>query len=60
MVLSGIIQILMSLKRFLSYRIVSDFETLKIKVTLENKNFQKSINYENILKPIYFDFDNMN
>ena len=41
-----------------SYRIVSDFgNSDKIKVTLENKNFQKSINYENILKPIYFDFD---
>ena len=41
-----------------SYRIVSDFgNSDKIKVTLENKNFQKSINYENVLKPIYFDFD---
>ena len=41
-----------------SYRIVSDFgNSDKIKVTLENQNFQKSINYENVLKPIYFDFD---
>ena len=41
-----------------SYRIISDFgKSDEIKVTLENKNFQKSINYENLLKPIYFDFD---
>ena len=41
-----------------SYRIISDFgKSDNIKVTLENKNFQKSINYENLLKPIYFDFD---
>tara|TARA_A100001011_G_scaffold80233_1_gene83286 strand:+ start:7975 stop:10104 length:2130 start_codon:yes stop_codon:yes gene_type:complete len=41
-----------------SYRIISDFgKSDKIKVTLENKNFQKSINYDNLLKPIYFDFD---
>tara|TARA_B100000963_G_scaffold225539_1_gene196743 strand:+ start:405 stop:2534 length:2130 start_codon:yes stop_codon:yes gene_type:complete len=41
-----------------SYRIISDFSKSKeIKVTLENKNFQKLINYENLLKPIYFDFD---
>ena len=41
-----------------SYRIISDFgKSKEIKVTLENKNFQKLINYENLLKPIYFDFD---
>ena len=41
-----------------SYRIISDFgNSDKIKVALENKNFQELLNFENLLKPIYFDFD---